>query len=303
MSTAAFGGGVLATALAGVVAVLSSRVSERLRIPAPAFFLIAAAAAADLWPRLGGLSFTAVDQVVSVALAVILFDGGMRVGWRRMKSVAGPTLWIGVAGTLVTAGGVAVLAHLILALDWRVALLLGAALAPTDPAVMFSVLGRREVAGRGGALLEGESGSNDPVSIALLAALVRSLQYLLNAHGAKLTVDGVFGPKTKAAVAAFQHAKGLTASGVVQAVTWRALVVTVHRGSAGPAVRAVQDQINFRNLKDGRTPTVDGLFGPKTETSVRAFQRAMAAEVAGFRVDGIVGAQTWQALVSEALSG
>ena len=134
-------------------------------------------------------------------------------------------------------------------------------------------------------------------------ATVRSLQYLLNAHGAKLTVDGVFGPKTKAAVVAFQHAKGLSASGVVQASTWRALVVTVHRGSSGPAVRAVQDQINFRNLKDGRTLAVDGLFGPKTEASVRAFQKAMAAEVAGFRVDGIVGPRTWQALVSEALSG
>ena len=60
-------------------------------------------------------------------------------------------------------------------------------------------------------------------------ATVRSLQYLLNAHGAKLTVDGVFGPKTKAAVVAFQHAKGLSASGVVQASTWRALVVTVHQ--------------------------------------------------------------------------
>ena len=132
---------------------------------------------------------------------------------------------------------------------------------------------------------------------------VRSLQYLLNAHGARLTVDGVFGPKTKAAVVAFQHAKGLTASGVVQASTWRSLVVTVHRGSAGPAVRAVQDQVNFRNLKDGRTLAVDGLFGPQTEASVRAFQKAMAAEVAGFRVDGMVGPQTWQALVSEALSG
>lgn len=49
------------------------------------------------------------------------------------------------------------------------ALLLGAALAPTDPAVVFSVKGRREVAGHGGALLEGESGSNDPVGIALPA--------------------------------------------------------------------------------------------------------------------------------------
>jgi len=57
-------------------------------------------------------------------------------------------------------------------MDWRVALLPGAALAPTDPVVVFSVLGRREVAGRGGVLLEGESGANDPVGIALLAVLL-----------------------------------------------------------------------------------------------------------------------------------
>src|SRR6266571_243829 len=171
MSAAAFGLPVLVTSLAGVAAVLSSRVSERLRIPAPAFFLFAAAAAADIWPRLGGLSFGLMEDIVSVALAVILFDGGMRVGWRRLRAVAGPTLWIGVPGTLITAAGVAAAAHLVLALEWRTAVLLGAALAPTDPAVLFSVLGRREVAGRGGALLEGESGSNDPVSIAVLAAL------------------------------------------------------------------------------------------------------------------------------------
>jgi cell volume regulation protein A len=112
---------------------------------------------------------------------VILFDGGMRVGWRRLRAVAGPTLWIGVPGTLVTAAGVAAVAHAVLALDWRSALFLGAALAPTDPAVLFSVLGRREVAGRGGALLEGESGSNDPVSIAVLAALLATSQTGLTA--------------------------------------------------------------------------------------------------------------------------
>ena len=168
----AFGLVVLAIAVAGLAAVLSSRVSERLRIPAPAFFLITAAAASDIWPRLGNLSFAAVGDVVSVALAVILFDGGMRLGWRRLRAAAVPAIWMGVAGTLATAAGVAALAHLVFAMDWRPALLLGAALAPTDPAVVFSVLGRREVAGRGGVLLEGESGSNDPVGIALLAALL-----------------------------------------------------------------------------------------------------------------------------------
>jgi peptidoglycan hydrolase-like protein with peptidoglycan-binding domain len=132
---------------------------------------------------------------------------------------------------------------------------------------------------------------------------VRSLQYLLNAHGAKLAVDGLFGPKTKAAVVTFQRYHGLAATGVVNTGTWRSLMVTVRQGSVGPAVRAVQDQINFRNNKDGRTLAVDGIFGPKTATAVKTFQRAMSAEVTGFAVDGIVGPQTWQALVTEALSG
>ena len=127
---------------------------------------------------------------------------------------------------------------------------------------------------------------------------VRSLQYLLNARGAKLTVDGVFGPKTKAALVAFQRAHRLTANGVTSAKTWSVLVVTVKLGSKGPAVRAAQDQANFRNGRGGVTLTVDGIFGPKTQKWIRAFQ---AAE--GFKADGVVGLLTWQALVTESLSG
>ena len=47
-------------------------------------------------------------------------------------------------------------------MDWTLAGLLGAALAPTDPAVMFSVFGRRAIRGRSGTMLEGEAGTNDP---------------------------------------------------------------------------------------------------------------------------------------------
>jgi peptidoglycan hydrolase-like protein with peptidoglycan-binding domain len=146
------------------------------------------------------------------------------------------------------------------------------------------------------ALKEGRNSLWPPVTI-------RSLQYLLNAHHAKQAVDGTFGSKTKAAVIAFQRSHKLTASGVVRASTWRVLVVSVKRGSTGPAVRAVQDQINFRNNKNGHSLTVDGVFGRKTEAAVRAFQRAMSAQIPGFVVDGVVGKQTWQALVTEALSG
>ena len=178
-----FGLAVLVAALTGIAAVLSSRVSERLRIPAPAFFLVGAAAASDIWPRLGSLGFAAVEQVVTVALAVILFDGGMRMGWRRFRPVAVATVWIGVAGTLVTAAAAAVVAHFLFSFGWRLALLLGTALAPTDPAVVFSVLGRREVTGRTGVLLQGESGANDPVGIALLVALLTTAGTGLAAAG------------------------------------------------------------------------------------------------------------------------
>jgi potassium/hydrogen antiporter len=178
-----FGLAVLVVALIGTVAVLSNRLSERLRVPAPAIFLLCAALASDIWPGLGRLPIPAVEQIVTVALAVILFDGGMHIGRRRFRSAAGATLWIGVAGTFVTAAAVAVLAHWGFGIDWRIALLLGTALAPTDPAVVFSVLGRRHIAGRTGTLLEGESGANDPVGIALLVALLAASGTGLSAVG------------------------------------------------------------------------------------------------------------------------
>jgi cell volume regulation protein A len=167
---------VLVVGVAITAAVLSNRISERIRIPTPAIFLLAGAVASDLVPSLGQLSVTTVQRVVSMALVVILFDGGMHIGWRRFRTATGPVIWIGVAGTFVTAAALAALAHTLFNLDWRAALLVGTALAPTDPAVVFSVLGRREVAGRSGTILEGEAGANDPVGIALMASLLAAGQ-------------------------------------------------------------------------------------------------------------------------------
>jgi cell volume regulation protein A len=162
---------ILVIGLAGTAAVLSNRLSARTRIPAPAFFLVVAAAVAELWPQ-STLPVRDVQKVVTVALAIILFDGGMHIGWRKFRSAAGAIVWTGIAGTLVTAAGTALAAHFVIGLDWRLSLLLGTAVSATDPAVVFSVFGRREIAGRTGTLLEGESGANDPVGISLLVALL-----------------------------------------------------------------------------------------------------------------------------------
>ena len=90
---------------------LSNRLSARLRVPAPAFFLVAAAIAAQLWPAATTLPVTTVERVVTVALAVILFDGGMHIGRRRFRTAAAAIVWTGTAGTLVTAAGTAVAAR------------------------------------------------------------------------------------------------------------------------------------------------------------------------------------------------
>jgi cell volume regulation protein A len=176
-----FGLIVLVIGLAGTAAVLSNRLSARLRVPAPAFFLVAASIAAQLWPAVATLPAITVERVVTVALAVILFDGGMHIGRRRFRTAAAAIVWTGTAGTLVTAAGTAVAARYIAGMNWHLALLVGTAVAATDPAVVFSVFGRREIAGRTGVLLEGESGANDPVGIALLTAL-------LAAHGSAASV-------------------------------------------------------------------------------------------------------------------
>jgi peptidoglycan hydrolase-like protein with peptidoglycan-binding domain len=122
---------------------------------------------------------------------------------------------------------------------------------------------------------------------------IRSIQYLLNAHGADLSVDGDFGPLTKAAVEHFQGLHGLAVDGIVGNQTWPALIVLVQSGATGPAVQAVQSQIDSRV----DILVVDGDFGPQTDSAVGSFQGTI-----GLTVDGIVGPLTWNALINGFLS-
>ncbi len=167
-----FGWIVLAYAGVGLAAVLSNRLTERTMLPTPALFLAAAAITAKLAPSLHHLPQETVERLVTVALILILFDGGLHLGVRRVREAAAPILLAGLPGTFLTALAAAAIAHTVFGWSWWVALLLGTAIAPTDPAVVFSVLGKREVEGRSGSILEGESGANDPVGIALMAGLL-----------------------------------------------------------------------------------------------------------------------------------
>jgi cell volume regulation protein A len=168
-----FGAVILLVAGGFALAVLSTRLTERVPIPAPAIFLLAAAVASDLWTRLyESVPILTVERLAVVALIVILFNGGIDIGLRRLRAAAGPILSLGILGTFATAGLMALFAHYALGFSWTLAGIIGSALAPTDPAVVFSVLGNREIGGRAGTTLEGEAGVNDPAGVALMVGMI-----------------------------------------------------------------------------------------------------------------------------------
>lgn len=155
----------------GLLALAANLIAERVRLPAPLLVLAAAAVAARFIPAVHTPPESVVADVVTVALVLILFDGGMEIGWSRFRAEAGTIVSTGIVGTAITAIGAAIVVRL-LGLPWYAAALVATAVAPTDPAVVFSVLGRRGLAGRGATILRGEAGANDPVSIALMVSLI-----------------------------------------------------------------------------------------------------------------------------------
>ncbi len=163
---------VLLMAGVGLVAVLSNQLVEHLRVPTPGLFLAGAAVAVHVVPSLDPPNERTILRLVTIAILVILFDGGMHIGWRSFRATSGPIVLLGLVGTFLTMAATAVVCHVGIGLGWYPAVLVAAAVAPTDPAVVFSVLGQREVAGRSGIILQGESGANDPVGIAVMASLI-----------------------------------------------------------------------------------------------------------------------------------
>jgi potassium/hydrogen antiporter len=168
-----FGQLILLVAAGLGLAIAVRVIAGKLALPTAALLLVGAAVSAELIePLHSTLTFSDVQRIATVALLVILFEGGAQIGLERFRKSAAPIVVLGIVGTFGTAALLTVVAHVLLDLSWTISGLIGAALAPTDPAVTFSVLAGREVEGRSGTILEGESGFNDPVGIALMIGLV-----------------------------------------------------------------------------------------------------------------------------------
>jgi cell volume regulation protein A len=105
------------------------------------------------------------------ALAIILIEGGFTTNWRRVRPAVPAALSLATAGTAVSIVVVAAAGYWLLGTDWRLSFLLGAALAPTDAAAVFSVLRRLPLPHRLAGALEAESGFNDAPVVILVIAL------------------------------------------------------------------------------------------------------------------------------------
>jgi cell volume regulation protein A len=170
--------GILLGALLVLAGIMSSVVAMRFGGPLLLVFLLLGILAGEAGP--GGLEFSDVGTayaVGSIALAIILFDGGLRTRFAIFRSVLAPALTLATAGVLLTAILTAPLAAFLFDLRWVEALLVGAVVASTDAAAVFFLMHARglRLRPRVAATLEVESGSNDPFAVLLTMLLVEFL--------------------------------------------------------------------------------------------------------------------------------
>src|SRR5262245_4394705 len=160
-----------------VVSVLFSRASQRIGIPIALLFLLVGMVAGS--EGIGGIAFDDYRfafRMGSLALALILFDGGLNTPMEAVRRYWAPSGVLATVGVILTAVLVALPAHF-WGLDWPQALLLGAVVSSTDAAAVFAVLrgGGLQLKRRVGVTLEIESGINDPVAVILTTALTSQL--------------------------------------------------------------------------------------------------------------------------------
>jgi cell volume regulation protein A len=168
--------GVLLVGLLVVVGVISSLIAARVGAPLLLIFLLIGMLAGE--DGLGGFAFDdyrTTYLVGSLALAIVLFDGGLRMRFARLRGSIGPAAVLATLGVLVTAGVVGLAAIPLLGLSVPEGLLVGAIVSSTDAAAVLFLLGAGglQLRRRVGATLEVEAGVNDPAAVLLTVLLIQ----------------------------------------------------------------------------------------------------------------------------------
>ncbi len=196
MSTSEPFGTALLLATAGALmtaSVLFSRASQRIGVPIALLFLVIGMLAGS--EGIGGIDFDDYRfayRLGSVALALILFDGGLNTPLAALRRTWAPASVLATVGVVLTALAIAVPAHA-WGLAWPQALVLGGVVSSTDAASVFAVLrgSGLQLKRRVGTTLELESGLNDPVAVILTVTLTANLLHPVAAEPARVAVEVV----------------------------------------------------------------------------------------------------------------
>ncbi|WP_088328947.1 potassium/proton antiporter [Lacimicrobium sp. SS2-24] len=175
-----------------VLSILASVLSDRLGAPLLLVFLIMGMLAGE--EGIGGIEFHSPELsflIGSAALAIILFDGGMRTQKERFRVALWPAISLATVGVALTCSLTAAGAVYFFDLPWPTALLIGAILSSTDAAAVFGIFQSRGVVlkQRVASTLEIESGTNDPMAVILTMALTGALVSGVELHLYPLLLD------------------------------------------------------------------------------------------------------------------
>ncbi|CAM3821309.1 potassium/proton antiporter [Rheinheimera salexigens] len=174
-----------------VISIIATLISARLGTPLLLIFLIVGMLAGE--QGLGGVKFgnpQVAFLIGSIALVIILFDGGMRTHPERFRVALAPASMLATVGVVITCGIVGFAASWLFNLTLLQGLLLGAILSSTDAAAVFSIFQSQgvKIKDRVASTLEIESGSNDPMAVMLTLTLVGVLAEQTNLDWSLLTV-------------------------------------------------------------------------------------------------------------------
>jgi potassium/hydrogen antiporter len=166
--------------IAGVLlsaGIAGALLADRIRVPGLLLFLVLGMVAGS--EGIGGIEFNDAElarTLGTIALVLILFEGGLTAGWREIRPVLGTAASLATVGTVVTAAIAGFAAKFLFELTTLEGMLVGAAIAATDSAAIFAVLRRSTLEKKLARTLEGESGMNDPVALLLVIGFIEWIQ-------------------------------------------------------------------------------------------------------------------------------